>query len=74
MCSEQMLRQLEGMAADPRFRAMSTLDLQNILTAIELCDLGFSRGPKVAEVLNFLLADEWPARRTQSTISRMQFL
>jgi hypothetical protein len=74
MYSEQLLRQLESLAADPRFRAMSTLDLQNILTAIELCGLGFSRGPKVAEDLNLLLADEWPARRTQGTISQMQFL
>jgi hypothetical protein len=74
MYSEQLLRQLESLAADPRFRAMSTLDLQNILTAIELCGLGFSRGPKVAEDLDLLLADEWPARRTQSTISRIQFL
>ena len=73
MCSEQMLRQLENLATDPRFRAMSTLDLQNILTAIELCGLGFSRGPKVAEDLNRLLADEWPARPTQNTIP-LQFL
>ena len=51
MCSEQMLRQLEGMTRDPRFRAMSKLDLQNILTAIELCGLGFSRGVEVAEDL-----------------------
>jgi hypothetical protein len=48
MCSAQMLRQLENMAADPRFRAMSVLDQQNILAAIELCGIGFSRDPKVA--------------------------
>jgi len=74
MCSEQMLRQLEGMARDPRFRAMSELDLQNILTAIELCGVGFSCGSKVAEDLNLLLTDEWPARGAQSRICRMQFL
>jgi hypothetical protein len=74
MCSEQMLRQLEGMARDPRFRAMSMQDLQNILTAIDLCGLGFSRGPKVVEDLNLLLADEWPVKRTQNRISQNQFL
>ena len=61
MCSEQMLRHLETMAVDPRFRSMSTLDLQNILTAIDLCGIGFNRGQIVAEDVNLLLADEWPA-------------
>ena len=74
MCSEQMLRQLEGMARDPRFRAMSELDLQNILTAIELCGVGFLRGPKVAEDLNYLLADEWPTKRPQDAQPQNQFL
>ena len=74
MCSEQMLRQLEGMARDPRFRAMSMQDLQNILTAIDLCGLGFRRGSKVAEDLNLLLTDEWPARRTQNAHLQNQFL
>ena len=66
MCSEKVLRQLAIMVADSRFSAMSALDLQNIITAIELCGLGFSRGPKVAEDLNRLLTDEWPARHTQN--------
>ena len=74
MSSGQVLRQLEGIARNPRFRAMSMQDFQNILTAIDLCGLGFRCGSKVAEDLNLLLTDEWPARRTQSTISRMQFL
>jgi len=75
MCSEQLLRQLESMARDPRFRAMSTLDLQNILTAIELCGLGFSRGSEVAEDLNLLLTNEWPAEPlTQNATPKYQFL
>ena len=63
MSSEQVLRQLNILAADSRSRAMSALDLQNILTAIELCSLGFSGGPKLAEGLNHLLTDGWPATR-----------
>ena len=63
MFPEQMLQQLETMTADPRFRAMTTRDLQNILTAIELCGLGFNHGSKVAEDLNFLIANDWPARK-----------
>jgi hypothetical protein len=75
MCSEQMLRQLESMAADPRFRAMSRLDLQNILTAIELCGLGFSRGLEVAQDLNLLLTDEWPVEPpTQNATHKYQIL
>lgn len=76
MCSDKMLRQLEGMARGPRFRAMSVQDLQNILTAIDLCGVGFSRGLKVAEDLNLLLADEWPARQPKQSIQKLihQFL
>ena len=58
--SEDFLRQLDIMAKDPRFSRLSILDLQNILTAIELCDLGFGSGNQVCEGLNQVLRDEWP--------------
>lgn len=74
MSSGQVLRQLEGMARDRRFRAMSMQDLQDILTAIDLCGVGFLRGPKVAEDLNYLLADEWPTRRPHDAHPQNQFL
>jgi hypothetical protein len=60
MCSEQMPRNLESLALDPRLRTVSRLDLQNILTAIDLCGIGFNHGKMVAEDLNLLLAEEWP--------------
>jgi len=55
--SEDFLRQLEIMAKDPRFSHLSALDLQNILTAIELCDLGFGSAQRVCQglVRNFFL-------------------
>ncbi len=59
--SEDFLRQLDIMAKDPRFSHLSALDLQNILAAIELCDLGFGSGERVRESLNRVLCDEWPA-------------
>jgi hypothetical protein len=66
---EDFFRQLDIMAKDPRFSRLSVLDLQNILTAIELCDLGFGSGDQVCEDLNNVLRDEWPAgspgRRTR---------
>jgi hypothetical protein len=74
MCSEQLLRHLEDLVVDSRFRAMSALDLQNILTAIDLCGIGFNRGTKVAEDLNLLLADEWPATHSESAIAKYRFL
>ena len=60
MRSEDFLQQLDIMAKDPRFSRLSILDLQNILTAIELCDLGFGSGNQVCESLNHVLRDEWP--------------
>jgi len=60
MSSGQVLKRLDELAKDSRFSAMSALDLQNILSAIELCSLSFSRGPRVAEKLNRILKDEWP--------------
>ena len=67
--SEDFLRELDSMAKDPRFSRLSVLDLQNILTAIELCGLGFGAGEQVCEDLNSVLHDEWPAgspgRRTR---------
>ena len=53
----------DKLAEDSRFSAMSALDLQNILAAIELCSVGFSSGPRVAEALNRILTDEWPESR-----------
>ena len=66
MGSEDFLQQLEIMAKDPRFSHLSALDLQDILTAIELCDLGFGSAQKVCQGLNEVLRDEWPdgGRRT----------
>lgn len=61
MHSEDFLQQLDIMAEDPRFSHLSILDLQNILTAIELCDLGFGSGDQICESLNNVLRDEWPA-------------
>ena len=60
MGSEYFLRQLDILVKDPRFSRLSILDLQNILTAIELCDLGFGSGTKVSASLNEVLRDEWP--------------
>jgi hypothetical protein len=57
------------LAADSRFSKMSALDLQNILSAIELCSLGFSRDPKLAEDLNRILTDEWPPVLGDATLS-----
>lgn len=75
MSSGQVLRQVESMVRDPRIRAMSMQDIQNILTAIDVCGLGFSRGAKVAEDLDLLLAAEWPPRRrTQDAQLQNQFL
>jgi hypothetical protein len=71
MSSGQVLRQLEGIARDPRFRAMSMQDFQNILTAIDLCGLGFRRGSKVAEDLNLLLTDEWPPRQGEQSVQKL---
>ena len=48
----RLLAALDIMAKDPRFSRLSILDLQNILTAIELCDLGFGSGKQVCEGLN----------------------
>ena len=64
--SEDFLRQLDILAKDPRFSRLSVLDLQNILIAIELCDLGFGSAQKVCQGLNEALRDEWPdgGRRT----------
>jgi hypothetical protein len=63
MRSEDLVRQLETLAKDGRFRAVSALDLENILAAIELCELGFGSGAKVTESLNQLLREEWPTSR-----------
>jgi hypothetical protein len=61
MSSENFLGQLNTLATDGRFSVVSALDLRNILTAIELCELGFGSGAKVTEGLNQLLRDEWPS-------------
>jgi hypothetical protein len=75
MSSGQVLRQVESMVRDPRIRAISMQDIQNILTAIDVCALGFNRGAKVAEDLDLLLAAEWPPRRpTQKSHPQSQFL
>jgi hypothetical protein len=71
MCSEQMLRHLESLALDPRLRTMTQLDLQNILTAIELCGIGFNHGKMVAQDLNLLLADEWPTADKQMAFAKV---
>ncbi len=63
MYSEQLLQQLDYLAKDRRFPELSALDLENILTAIELCGVGFGCGPKVTEGLNQLLRDDWPSRQ-----------
>jgi len=60
MRSEDLLQQLDILAGDPRFSALSALDLQNLLTAIELCGLGFGSGSQLGEHLDRLLRDEWP--------------
>ena len=57
---EDFLRQLDTLAKDQRFSKLSALDLQNILTAIELCDVGFGSGARVSGRLDQILRDEWP--------------
>jgi hypothetical protein len=65
-----MLRHLESLALDPRLGTMSRLDLQNILTAIELCGTGFNHGKMVAEDLKLLLAEEWPTGQREMAFAK----
>jgi hypothetical protein len=58
MGSEDALRKLNILAAESRFSALSALDVQNILTAIELGGLGFGLGSKLTEHLNRLVNDK----------------
>jgi hypothetical protein len=63
MDRENLMRQIIVFAADPLFCALSELDVQKMLTAVDLCGISFGAGSKLAEDLNYLLSDDWPVNK-----------